>query len=142
MSFAWIILLFVASLALILYTATGRLKRRLVITGFWLVLGISIVWGTIELINNWPSNHVPSVFFWLTLVIIAALGVTVWLSLRSGRNYSVDDTEAHSANYANVIKEGHGGLTAFLLVSFGVILIWTLIYLVLHWSEFGVLFGS
>jgi hypothetical protein len=142
MSFAWIILLLMASLALILYTTSGKARRWLVIAGFWLILGIIVVWGTIGLIKDWPSSQVPSVFFWLTAVIVASLGVAIWLGLRSGRNYSVHDTEAHASNYANVIKEGHGGLTAFLWVSFGAILVWTIVYLIQHWSEFGVLFGG
>jgi hypothetical protein len=142
MSLAWIILLLATGLALVLYAASGRVRRWLVISGFCLILGVSVVWGIIELGKDWPSSRVPSVFFWLTLVIIAALGVAIWLGLRSGRNYSVHDTEAQSSDYANDIKEGHGGLTAFLWVSFGAILVWTIVYLIQHGSEFGVLFGG
>ena len=80
-------------------------------------------------------------FFYLVLAIALSSVIIVWLVLRSGKNYSVNDTEAHSTSYADVIKEGHGGLTLFLWVSFAVILIWTVVYLVQHWSEFTQVFS-
>ncbi len=77
--------------------------------------------------------------FYFVLAFVVCFVIVVWLVLRSGRNYSVNDTEAHSTNYADVIKEGHGGLTMFLWVSFALILIWTIVYLVQHWSEFSMM---
>jgi hypothetical protein len=74
--------------------------------------------------------------FYLVVAVAIVFVIITWLVLKSGKNYSVDDTEAHSTSYADVIKEGHGGLTIFLWVSFAVILVWTVIYLVQHWSEF------
>jgi hypothetical protein len=79
--------------------------------------------------------------FYLVLTVALGFVIITWLVLRSGKNYSVNDTEAHSTNYADVIKEGHGGLTMFLWVSFTVILIWTVVYLVQHWSEFAEIFS-
>jgi hypothetical protein len=38
-------------------------------------------------------------------------------------------------------KEGHGGLTLFLWVSFIAIFIWSIVYLVQHFSEFSVIFS-
>ena len=77
--------------------------------------------------------------FYFVLAFAVCFVIVVWLVLRSGRNYTVNDTEAHSTNYADVIKEGHGGLTMFLWVSFVLILIWTIVYLVQHWSEFSMI---
>ena len=65
----------------------------------------------------------------------------VWLALRGGHGYSVHDTQAHSVDYANVIKEGHGGVTAFLWLSYFSILVWTGVYLGQHWAEFVRLFS-
>lgn len=76
------------------------------------------------------------ILFYLVVAIALSFVITIWLVLRSGKNYSVNDTEAHSTSYADVIKEGHGGLTVFLWVSFAVILVWTIVYLIQHWSEF------
>ena len=78
------------------------------------------------------------------VVLLGAAGFVVytWLVLRSGHGYSVHDTETHAADYANVIKEGHGGLTAFLWVSFILIFGWTIMYFVTHWGEFARLFAG
>jgi hypothetical protein len=79
--------------------------------------------------------------FYIAFICIVAFTVLLILLLRSGHNYSVHDAEAHSTNYANVIKEGHGGLTAFLWLLYATIFIWTIVYLVMHWSEFGLIFA-
>ena len=78
--------------------------------------------------------------FILVIVIIAFFVLLVTLALRSGRRYSVHDTESHATEYAGVIKEGHGGLTTFLWLSFGSIIVFTIFYLVEHSREFSVLF--
>ena len=80
--------------------------------------------------------------FYLVIGVAVAFVITIWLTLRSGHGYSVHDTEAHSTNYADVIKEGHGGLTLLLWAGFAVIFIWTIIYLVQHAGEFAVIFTS
>lgn len=80
--------------------------------------------------------------FYLVLAVAISVVILTWLILRSGHRYSVHDTEAHSTNYADVIKEGHGGLTLFLWVSFISIIVWTIIYLVQHWNEFSVIFEA
>jgi hypothetical protein len=79
---------------------------------------------------------------WLVLAVISATGILIWLMLRSGKGYSVQDTEAHATNYADEVKEGHGRMTLFLWVSFVVILIWTIVYFIQHAGEFAVIFGK
>ena len=79
--------------------------------------------------------------YW-TLAIVFAFLLTLILLLRSGRGYSVHDTEAHSTDYAGVIKEGHGGMTAFLWVFFAALLVWTIAYFVMHASEFAIIFAG
>ena len=78
--------------------------------------------------------------YW-TLTIIAAFLLMLILLLRSGRGYSVKDTEAHASDYAGVIKEGHGGMTAFLWVLFSFMFVWTIAYFALHADEFGIIFA-
>ena len=80
--------------------------------------------------------------FYLVIAVAVSVVILTWLILRSGHGYSVHDTEAHSTNYADVIKEGHGGLTLFLWVSFITITIWTIVYLVQHASEFLEIFAA
>lgn len=80
--------------------------------------------------------------FYLLFICIISFAVLMVLLLRSGHDYSVHDTEAHSTSYGNVIKEGHGGVTAFLWVLFAVIFIWTIVYFILHINEFSLIFAS
>jgi hypothetical protein len=79
--------------------------------------------------------------FWLVIIIAVSVVIITWLILRSGHNYTVQDTEAHAVDYANQVREGHGGMTLFLWVSFIAIIIWCIIYLVQHASEFSVIFN-
>jgi hypothetical protein len=79
--------------------------------------------------------------FWLVIIVAVSVVVITWLILRSGQGYGVHDTEAHAVSYADDVKEGHGGMTLFLWVSFIAIIIWCIIYLVQHASEFSVIFN-
>ncbi len=76
------------------------------------------------------------------IVVFSVIGFVVlsWLALRSGHGYSVADTKAHAASYADVIEEGHGGMTAFLWIVYGIILGWTIFYFLQRWGEFARLF--
>jgi hypothetical protein len=79
--------------------------------------------------------------FWLVIIVAFSIVFITWLILRSGNGYSVHDTEAHAVNYADEIKEGHGGMTMFLWLSFLAIVIFVIIYLVQHAGEFSVIFN-
>jgi nitrogen fixation protein FixH len=84
------------------------------------------------------STNVHLAFF--TLLMIAVVTLLIYLASRSGRGYSVEDTKAHAEKFAGVIEEGHGGMTAFCWITIGAIFIWSIIYLIMHWSEFAVVF--
>jgi hypothetical protein len=80
--------------------------------------------------------------FWqmLWVTIGGVLGfVVIFLLFLAGSKYSVHDTEAHATDYAGTIKEGHGGLTTFLWVMIIGMLIWTIIFFIMHASEFTVI---
>ena len=79
--------------------------------------------------------------YWTLGIIFAAL-VTLILLLRSGHNYSVQDTEAHSTEYAGVIKEGHGGMTGFLWLTYATMLVWTVVYFAQHTGDFAIFFAG
>ena len=79
---------------------------------------------------------------WMVLAVIVSYVVMLILIVMSGRGYSVHDTEAHAIDYGRVIKEGHGGLTAFLWVGYVLTLIWTIAYFALHWVEFDIMFAA
>jgi len=87
------------------------------------------------------NTSVSLTSLWWTLGIIALFVFLLILLLRSGRGYSVHDTEAHSTSYAGIVKEGHGGLTAFLWVLFISIIIWSIVYFILHRAEYAIVFA-
>lgn len=88
------------------------------------------------------NSYLGSLGYYVTLGFIAVIVLLFVLIIRSGHNYSVRDTEAHSTNYADVIKEGHGGMTAFLWVLYAVMFIWTVYYFVQHSGEFAIIFAN
>jgi hypothetical protein len=83
-------------------------------------------------------------FFWNSFwIVIASIVLTVfflWLFIMGGHKYSVEDTEAHSEGFAGVIREGHGGMTIFLWISFAALFIWTVYYFIVTWEQFLVIF--
>jgi len=75
-----------------------------------------------------------------TLLIIGISAILMYLAVRSGSGYSVSDTKSHAEKFPDNIEEGHGGMTAFTWATFGGILVWCVVYLVQHWSEFSSVF--
>ena len=82
-------------------------------------------------------------FFWTSFWIFAAsvisISVFIWLFVKGKKKYSVDDAESHAEDYANVIKEGHGGMTIFLWISFSLLFAWTVYYFVVNGYQFDVI---
>jgi len=74
--------------------------------------------------------QIPSLL--LLSVLLAAVIIAVYLSLKSGDNYSVDDSEQDSISFAGIVTEAQGPLTTFLIAAFIVIIIWAIVYLVLY----------
>lgn len=72
----------------------------------------------------------------ITLILIVSMTVLIYLAVRSGEKYGHEDAHVHSEEYAGVIREGHGPLTVFLIVTFAAIFLWTAIYLGIHSGEF------
>jgi amino acid transporter len=77
----------------------------------------------------------------IVLLSVAALVVTTCLAMVSGKRYRQREAEAHATTYAGVIREAHGPLTALLYVSYAVIALWSIAYLVAHWHEFAALWS-
>lgn len=78
--------------------------------------------------------------FWIVIATIIISIFLLWLFIIGGDKYTVKDTEAHSEEYGELIKEGHGGMTMFLWVCFTAIFIWTIYYFAINWRQFLVLF--
>jgi hypothetical protein len=84
------------------------------------------------------NTDVNLVYF--TLLMVSVVTLLIYLATRSGRGYSVQDMEAHAERYAGIVEESRGGMTAFCWITIGAIFIWSVIYLVMHWSEYSVVF--
>ncbi len=86
-------------------------------------------------------SNLNTVGFYITLICVIGFVLSMALLLRSGHGYSVRDTDAHAVDFPGGLKEGHGGMTAFLWVFFGALILWAIVYLVLHASEFSIIFA-
>jgi hypothetical protein len=68
----------------------------------------------------------------LLSVLLAAAAIVIYLSLKSGDKYSVEESERDSISFAGVISEAQGPMTTFLIVAFIVIIVWAVVYLWLY----------
>ena len=75
----------------------------------------------------------------LVLASLAVFAIILWLMLRAGKNHPPEEVEADATDYGNVIKSGHAPLALFLKIFIPGVLIWIIVYFVLHWNEFGAL---
>jgi hypothetical protein len=86
----------------------------------------------VDRLDNWGV-------FALVIVGLAVLAIAMWLMLRSGKNHPPEEIESDASDYGNVIRSGHAPLTLFLKIFIPGVLIWIIVYFVMHWSEFGAL---
>jgi hypothetical protein len=84
------------------------------------------------------STNVHLAYF--VLLLIGLVAFLTYLAIRAGHGYSVEDAVAHAEKFANTVQEGHGGMTAFVWISCGAILVWSFVYLIMHWQQFAVTF--
>ena len=75
---------------------------------------------------------------YLALFLIAAVIIVIVLIVRSSDEYSVEETEKNSEEFAGEIRDSKGPVTKWLWVVYIGLIIWALAYLVQHWSEFAV----
>jgi hypothetical protein len=83
-----------------------------------------------------------NVFGLITVILsIFLMALFIGLIMRSGHNYSVQDTEAHSESFAGIIREGHGGMTMFLWIWFIFLFVWTVVYFAESAPQFAIWFA-
>lgn len=80
-----------------------------------------------------------NIYVWLTIAVIFSTLVGIWLTVKSGDKYSIEDANAHAEEFGGIIAESHGPVTDFLYVSYAVMILWALAYLWMHWHEFKVI---
>ena len=92
---------------------------------------ISEILGTLgELVQ------VDPLYAYITLGIVAAGAILMYLMVKSSGEFTVEETEKNSDEFAGVIKDSHGPITTWLWVAYIVMVVWAIAYLIQHISEF------
>ena len=76
------------------------------------------------------QTQLPSLL--LLTALLAAVVVAVYLSLKSGDKYSVEDAQSDAISFADVVREADGPMTSFLIAAFIIVIIWAIAYLILY----------
>jgi hypothetical protein len=76
-------------------------------------------------------------FAYLTLVLVGAGVLLMYLIVRSSDEFSVKETEANAEDFAGVIRDSSGPVTKWLWAVYIALAIWAIAYLVQHWAEFS-----
>ncbi|HMB44821.1 MAG TPA: hypothetical protein VKL21_03260 [Candidatus Methanoperedens sp.] len=76
------------------------------------------------------QTQLPSLLL-LTALLVAVV-VAVYLSLKSGDKYSVEDAQRDAISFADVVREADGPMTSFLIAAFIIVIIWAIAYLILY----------
>jgi hypothetical protein len=80
---------------------------------------------------------VDPVYAYIAVAIIAAGSILMYLMVKSSDEFSVEETEKNSDDFAGVIKDSHGPVTTWLWVAYIVMVIWAIAYLIQHSVEFA-----
>jgi hypothetical protein len=80
--------------------------------------------------------QVDPLYAYITVGIIAAGAILMYLMVKSSGEFTVEETEKNSDEFAGVIKDSHGPITTWLWVAYIVMVVWALAYLIQHISEF------
>jgi hypothetical protein len=75
---------------------------------------------------------VDPTYAYITLGIVAAGVILMWLMVRSSDEFTVEETEHNSDDFAGVIRDSHGPVTSWLWVAYIV----AIAYLIQHSAEF------
>jgi hypothetical protein len=76
-------------------------------------------------------------YAYISIAIIAAGAILMWLMVKSSGEFTVDDTEANAEEFAGTLRESQGPVTTWLWVAYVVMIIWVVAYLIQHSAEFA-----
>ena len=80
---------------------------------------------------------VDPTYAYLALVMVGAAVLVIYLIVRSSDEFSVEDTEANSEDFAGVIRDSKGPVTKWLWAVYIALAVWGIAYLIQHWGEFA-----
>jgi hypothetical protein len=80
--------------------------------------------------------QVDPFYAYVTAGIVAAGAILMYLMVKSSDEFTVEESEENSDEFAGVIKDSHGPITTWLWVAYLTIAIWAIAYLLQHISEF------
>lgn len=80
--------------------------------------------------------QVDSFYAYVTLGIVAAASILMYLMVKSSDDFTVEEMEKNSDDFAGVIRDSHGPITKWLWVAYIVMVIWAIAYLIQHSAEF------
>ena len=76
-------------------------------------------------------------YAYITVAIIAAGSILMYLMVKSSDEFTVEETEKNSDDFAGVIRDSHGPVVTWLWVAYIVMVIWVIAYLIQHSAEFA-----
>jgi hypothetical protein len=80
---------------------------------------------------------VDPVYAYIAVAIITAGSILIYFMVKSSDEFSVEETEKNSDDFAGEIKDSHGPVTTWLWVAYIVMVIWAIAYLIQHSAEFA-----
>jgi hypothetical protein len=80
--------------------------------------------------------QVDDFYAYVTVGIVAAGVILMYLMVKSSDEFTVKETEENSDEFAGIIKDSHGPVTTWLWVAYIVMVVWAIAYLIQHISEF------
>jgi len=80
---------------------------------------------------------VDPLYAYLSLLFIAAGSILIYLIVKSSDEFTVEETERNSDEFAGVIRDSHGPVTTWLWVAYIALIIWAIAYLIQHSAEFA-----
>jgi hypothetical protein len=90
-----------------------------------------------EILNNLGKIvQVDSFYAWVTIAVVAAASILMYLMVRSSDDFTVEEMEKNSDDFAGVIRDSHGPVTKWLWIAYIVMVIWAIAYFIQHIAEF------
>ena len=80
--------------------------------------------------------QVDPLYAYITAGIVAGGAILMYLMVKSSDEFTVEETEKNSDDFAGVIRDSHGPITTWLWVAYLALVIWAIAYLLQHISEF------